>query len=63
MTETGHYVSVEEAARHYGVSKHTIYRWCKRDSLRHVRPGGENGSLRVFIPRVEENEVNGGGMQ
>jgi excisionase family DNA binding protein len=60
MTEDGHYVSVSDAARHYGVSRHTIYRWCKLDRLRFVRPGGENGSLRVFIPFVDVSNKDGG---
>jgi len=32
--ENWFYINVEEAAKHYGVSKNTIYRWIKRGALK-----------------------------
>lgn len=57
MTELEPWFSVEEIARHLGVSKETIYRWLERESI----PAHRMGKLWKFKPsEVDKWVMNGG---
>lgn len=57
MTTLEPWLSVEEIARHLGVSKETIYRWLDRE----VIPAHRMGRLWKFKPsEVDEWVIHGG---
>ena len=45
------YVSVSDAAAHFGVSRQTVHNWLRAGKLGYSQPGGPGG--RVLIPREE----------
>lgn len=57
MTELEPWFSVEEIARHLGVSKETIYRWLERESI----PAHRMGKLWKFKPSEVDKWVMEGG--
>ena len=57
MTELEPWFSVEEIARHLGVSKETIYRWLERESI----PAHRMGKLWKFKPSEVDDWVRSGG--
>ena len=57
MTELEPWFSVEDIARHLGVSKETIYRWLERKTI----PAHRMGKLWKFKPsEVDEWVMKGG---
>ena len=59
MTGTEPWLSVEEIARHLGVSKETIYRWLERQRI----PAHRVGKLWRFKPSEVDEWVKRGGAQ
>jgi excisionase family DNA binding protein len=57
MTELEPWFSVEEIARHLGVSKETIYRWLEREII----PAHRMGKLWKFKPSEVDRWVLSGG--
>ena len=57
MTELESWFSVEEIARHLGVSKETIYRWLERETI----PAHRMGKLWKFKPSEVDKWVMAGG--
>jgi excisionase family DNA binding protein len=57
MTELEPWFSVEEIARHLGVSKETIYRWLERE----IVPAHRMGKLWKFKPSEVDQWVMRGG--
>jgi excisionase family DNA binding protein len=57
MTELEPWFSVEEIARHLGVSKETIYRWLEREII----PAHRMGKLWKFKPTEVDQWVRSGG--
>ncbi len=57
MTELEPWFSVEDIARHLGVSKETIYRWLERETI----PAHRMGKLWKFKPTEVDQWVMSGG--
>ena len=57
MTELEPWFSVEDIARHLGVSKETIYRWLEREII----PSHRMGRLWKFKPSEVDEWVTAGG--
>jgi excisionase family DNA binding protein len=57
MTKLEPWFSVEEIARHLGVSKETIYRWLERETI----PAHRMGKLWKFKPTEVDQWVMSGG--
>lgn len=57
MSKIEPWFSVEEIARHLGVSKETIYRWLERRTI----PAYRMGKLWKFKPSEVDSWVIGGG--
>jgi excisionase family DNA binding protein len=57
MTELEPWFSVEDIARHLGVSKETIYRWLEREAI----PAHRMGRLWKFKPSEVDQWVMSGG--
>ena len=57
MTGLEPWLSVEEIARHLGVSKETIYRWLERETI----PAHRMGKLWKFKPSEVDKWVLSGG--